>query len=249
MALLASDRGESPIHSAEIASALLGGSTEFCVLPRDRAPALSERSGSKELYRQTRGGGAGREIKGDERRDPGDWPPAGVNGGDVMPIRTVFDPYPTFDAVAVDADAGRAFFTDSSLSSLLSYSTTAGGNSSAITESETRVLGPDSGIGFIAGAEVVDKPFQNPSHDVAIVLNVSLGAADTGCRIVQTGFVHIQKLSKACLLGETIVGWAENCCVDSPVAQGNEPLRAASGGEKDDVSFRIEATISESVAQ
>ena len=154
VALLASDRVESPIHSAEIASALLGGSTEFCVLPRDRAPARSERSGSKELYRQTRGGGAGREIKGDERRDPGDWPPAGVNGGDVMPIRTVFDPYPTFDAVAVDADAGRAFFTDSSLSSLLSYSTTAGGNSSAITESETRVLGPDSGIGFIAGAEV-----------------------------------------------------------------------------------------------
>jgi DNA-binding beta-propeller fold protein YncE len=150
-ALLTADRWEPPIHSAGIASTLLGGGTEFCLMPQDRAPARISSTASK---RQTRGGGAGREMKGDVRRDPGDWPPNDINGGDVMPIRTVFDPYPTFDAVAVDAEAERAFFTDSSLSSLISYTTSAGGNASAVAEPETRVLGPDSGIGFIAGAEV-----------------------------------------------------------------------------------------------
>ena len=116
--LLVSDRWEPPIHSAEIATTLFGGSSEFCLMPSDR-----------NLNRQTRGGGAGRETKGDVRRDPGDWPPENVKGGDVMPLRTVFDPYPTFDAVAVDPESGRAFFTDSSLSSLISYATAAGGNS------------------------------------------------------------------------------------------------------------------------
>ena len=144
--LLASDRSGPVIHSEEIANTLFGGSSEFCLMPSDRA-----------VNRQTRGGGAGRETKGDVRRDPGDWPPEGVKGGDVMPLRTVFDPYPTFDAVALDPEAGRVFFTDSSLSSLISYSTTAGGSSAAITEPATRVLGPDSGIGFIAGAEVDPK--------------------------------------------------------------------------------------------
>jgi hypothetical protein len=144
--MLAGDRWEPTIHSAEIATTMFGGSPDICLMPPERLP-----------YRQTRGGGAGRELKDDVRRDPGDWPPEGVKGGDVMPLRTVFDPYPTFDAVAVDGEAGRAFFTDSSLSSLISYSTASGGNSDAITEPETRVIGPQSGIGFIAGGEVDPK--------------------------------------------------------------------------------------------
>ena len=144
--LLLGDRWEPPVHSAEIVTTLFGGSSEFCLMP-DRG-----------VNRQSpRGGGAGREIKGDIRRDLGDWPAEGVKGGDVMPLRTVFDPYPTFDAVAVDAAAGRAFFTDSSLSSLISYTTESGGSSADITEPATRVLGPDSGIGFIAGNEVDPK--------------------------------------------------------------------------------------------
>jgi hypothetical protein len=142
--LLSSDRWQPPIHSATLAATLLGGpESGVCLMPPERA-----------AYRQTRGGGAGRQLPDDVRRNAGDWPPPGVRGGDIMPDRTVFDPYPTFDAVAVDPEAGRAFFTDSSLSSLLSYSTSAGGHSDGITDFETRVLGPDTGIGFIAGAEV-----------------------------------------------------------------------------------------------
>lgn len=140
--LLAGDRWERPLQSAEMASRLLGVQTDVCLMPSDRA------------YRQTRGGGAGRELPGDKRRNTGDWPPEGIEGGDVMPNRTVFDPYPTFDAVAIDPQAGRAFLTDSSLSSLISYASDAGGQSNRITEPLTRVLGPETGIGFIAGADV-----------------------------------------------------------------------------------------------
>src|SRR5688500_13661433 len=141
--LLISPEWQPPLSSSQLTSTLFGVENEICLMPPDRS-----------AYRQTRGGGAGRELPGDKRRGAGDWPPEGVAGGDIMPVRTVFDPYPTFDAVAVDAAAGRAFFTDSSLSSLLSYSTEAGGSSDAPTEPATRVLGPDTGIGFIAGGEV-----------------------------------------------------------------------------------------------
>ena len=142
VAVLVSDGPEAPI-SAAITASLLETSSEICLMPPERAG-----------YRQTRGGGAGRELKDVVRVDPGGWPPTDAIGGDIMPIRTVFDSYPTFDAVAVDPEAGRVFFTDSSLSSMLSYSTSAGGDSNGITEPETRVLGPDTGIGFIAGGEV-----------------------------------------------------------------------------------------------
>ena len=102
--LMGSGRWEPELQSAELASSLFGVESEICLMPPDRA-----------AYTQTRGGGAGRELAGDKRRS-GDWPPEGVAGGDIMPVRTVFDNYPTFDAVSVDPEAGRVFFTDSSLS-------------------------------------------------------------------------------------------------------------------------------------
>lgn len=142
--VLASERWEPPIEAGTLASTLLGGPlSEICLMPRDRGG----------FGQTTRGGGAGREQEND-RRKTGDWPPDGVHGGDVMPARTVFDPYPTFDAVAVDPEVGRAFFTDSSLSSLLSYTVSAGAMTKEITPEETRIAGPDAGIGFIAGMDI-----------------------------------------------------------------------------------------------
>lgn len=139
--LMGSGRWEPELQSAELASSLFGVESEICLMPPDRA-----------AYTQTRGGGAGRELAGDKRRS-GDWPPEGVAGGDIMPVRTVFDNYPTFDAVSVDPEAGRVFFTDSSLSSVLGYKTEAGDLGSGITDYENLILGPDTGIGFIAGGE------------------------------------------------------------------------------------------------
>ena len=140
--LLVGDRWEPPITADSLPLALVGArEPTICLMP------------NRNEYAQTRGGGAGRDIGG-EPRTTGDWAPADVHGGDVMPARTVFDPYPTFDAVAVDPEVGRTFFTDSSLSSVLSYDTTAGSTSRDITEHETRVMGPATGIGFAAGMDV-----------------------------------------------------------------------------------------------
>ncbi len=137
------DRWQAPIEGGALAAAMLAApEPEICMMP-PRAPEY-----------QTRGGGAGRALAGDERPRGDDWPPPGVIGGDVQPIRTVFDGYPTFDAVGIDPDAGRAFFTDSSLSSLISYDTAAGSDAVDVTEPLTRVVGPDAGIGFIAGLAV-----------------------------------------------------------------------------------------------
>ena len=116
--------------------------SEFCLMPPEAS------------FTQTRGGGAGRILANEPPRNSGAWLTTPVVGGDIMPDRGVFDPYPTFDAVAVDTEAGRAFFTDATLSSLLSYDITAGGDLDGVTPHRTRVLGPDTGIGFIAGADV-----------------------------------------------------------------------------------------------
>src|SRR6185503_4915619 len=140
--LLAGDRWEPAITADSLPLALVGArEPAICLMP------------NRNEYAQTRGGGAGRDIGG-EPRTTGDWAPADVHGGDVMPARTVFDPYPTFDAVAVDPEVGRTFFTDSSLSSVLSYDKAAGSTSRDVTEHETRVMGPATGIGFVAGMDV-----------------------------------------------------------------------------------------------
>jgi DNA-binding beta-propeller fold protein YncE len=143
--LLASGGWEPPVETAGPAATMLGipGAGEICLMPPDRS-----------AYGQTRGGGAGRVSPDDVRRSGGDWLEGDVEGGDIMPSRSVFDPYPTFNAVSVDPEAGRAFFTDATLSSVLSYSTSSGSHSDNVTDHVTRILGPNTGIGFIAGSDI-----------------------------------------------------------------------------------------------
>ena len=118
--------------------------SEMCLMPPEGSP-----------FRQTRGGGAGGRITDKVvRKSLYEWPLDESAVVDAMPARGVFDPYPTFGGLAIDPAAGRAFFSDSSLSSVLSYATTAGGNSPDITDPLTHILGPDTGIGFIAGVAV-----------------------------------------------------------------------------------------------
>ena len=118
--------------------------SEMCLMPPERS-----------LSRQTRGGGAGGRLTDKVvRKSLYEWPLDESAVIDAMPTRGVFDPYPTFGGLAIDPAAGRAFFSDSSLSGVLSYSTTAGGNGPEITDPQTHILGPDTGIGFIAGVAV-----------------------------------------------------------------------------------------------
>jgi 6-phosphogluconolactonase (cycloisomerase 2 family) len=144
--LLASGRWEPPVETAGLPATMLGvpGAGEICLMPPDRSPS----------YLQTRGGGAGRITPDDVKRSTGEWLTEEVEGGDIMPDRGVFDPYPTFDAVSVDPEAGRVFFTDATLSSVMSYTTAAGGQSDDVTSPTTRILGPNTGIGFIAGGDI-----------------------------------------------------------------------------------------------
>jgi len=143
--LLIGGSPEQPLE-AEVLKPLLDSPMEgaICLMPPERS-----------AYAQTRGGGAGGRI-GEEgpRKSVLDWPVEGTATIDAMPTRTVFDPYPTFGGLGLDDTAGRAFFSDSSLSGLLSYATSAGSHSTDITESQTHVIGPDTGIGFIAGVAV-----------------------------------------------------------------------------------------------
>ncbi len=115
--------------------------SEMCLMPPERS-----------AYRQTRGGGAGGRLTDKvARKSLYEWALNESAVVDAMPARGVFDPYPTFGGLAIDPAAGRAFFSDSSLSGVLSYSTKAGGNTPDITDPQTHILGPDTGIGFIAG--------------------------------------------------------------------------------------------------
>src|SRR5262245_39494368 len=62
-----------------------------------------------------------------------DWPPQAI-GGVIPPVRSVSDPFPTFDGVAIDTENNRVIFSDENRHSMLVYERTAGGSSSETTE-------------------------------------------------------------------------------------------------------------------
>lgn len=143
--LAAGNRWEPPIQAEALTATLLGTPTqEICLMPPETG------------YTQTnvRGGGAGSPTAGPTGRATAPWPPTDFMGGDIQPVRTVFDPYPTFDGVAIDPEVGRAFFSDSSLSAVLSYDSTAGNLGTSLTEAKTHIVGPQTGLGFTTGIAV-----------------------------------------------------------------------------------------------
>ena len=85
-----------------------------------------------------------------------DWPPH-VIGGVIPPIRSVSDPFPTFDGIALDPENNRVIFSDENRHSLLVYDRTAGGSSNDVTEPVTWIFGPKTMLGYIAGVEVDPK--------------------------------------------------------------------------------------------
>jgi DNA-binding beta-propeller fold protein YncE len=95
-----------------------------------------------------------------------DWPPHAI-GGLLPPIRSVSDPFPTFDGIALDSENGRVIFSDENRHSLLVYDRTAGGLSNDPTEPVQWVFGPKTQLGFIAGVEVdpARKEFYTVNND------------------------------------------------------------------------------------
>lgn len=72
-------------------------------------------------------------------------------GGDIVPVRSVQDPYPSLHSVAVDPKNNRVVMSDSNRGSLLFYERTSGSNSADVTKPRWQIRGPATGMMFIAG--------------------------------------------------------------------------------------------------
>jgi hypothetical protein len=69
----------------------------------------------------------------------------------IVPSRSVLDPYPIFHSVAVDAESNRLLMSDSNTKSLLLYDWKSGSNSDELTKPLRQISGPATGMMFIAG--------------------------------------------------------------------------------------------------
>jgi DNA-binding beta-propeller fold protein YncE len=95
------------------------------------------------------GGGSGRSSANLQAMV--DWPGSETMGGGMEPIRLVYDPYPTYNGMAVDPENGIVVMTDENKSGVLSYDRASGGTSPDITIPARHVFGPDTNLGFLAG--------------------------------------------------------------------------------------------------
>src|SRR2546423_2810601 len=75
-----------------------------------------------------------------------------TEGGDIPPVRMVVDPYPSFNGVALDTTNDLVMMSDTNRKSLLVYDRAAGSPTSTETVSpKQHIMGPDTGVGFVAG--------------------------------------------------------------------------------------------------
>ncbi|MBI3262602.1 MAG: hypothetical protein HYZ58_05565, partial [Acidobacteria bacterium] len=85
----------------------------------------------------------------------------------IPPVRSVYDPFPTFDGIALDTVNDRVIFSDENRHSMLVYERTAGGASTDVTEPVRFIFGPKAQLGYIAGVEVdpARKEFYTVNND------------------------------------------------------------------------------------
>jgi DNA-binding beta-propeller fold protein YncE len=76
-----------------------------------------------------------------------------MTGGDIVPVRSVADPYPSLHSVTVDPENNKVLMSDSNRGSVLVYDRTAGTapGSNLVSEPVTQVRGPATGMMFVAG--------------------------------------------------------------------------------------------------
>lgn len=139
--LLLPGTGRSPI-AAEVAQPLLKSTepAEICLMPPPAARYQAAGTARREQPASTNAGGP-----------PPGWPGKATLGGNVPPARTVYDPHPTFNGMAVDTQNGIVVFSDENQESLLSYNLSAGSHANETTEPRRHVIGARVQLGFIAG--------------------------------------------------------------------------------------------------
>jgi 6-phosphogluconolactonase (cycloisomerase 2 family) len=76
-----------------------------------------------------------------------------MTGGDIVPVRSVADPYPSLHSVTVDPENNKVLMSDSNRGGLLVYDRAAGTvpGSDAVSEPVSQVRGPATGMMFVAG--------------------------------------------------------------------------------------------------
>lgn len=90
-------------------------------------------------------------------------------GGDIAPARYVWDPYPTFDGIALDTENSRVWMSDSNRMGLVGYDRLAGVNTKGVARPLTQVRGPAAGMMFVAGVAV------DPARREVYVVNNDIG--------------------------------------------------------------------------
>jgi len=88
-----------------------------------------------------------------------------AGGGDLPPVRMVVDPYPSFNGVAVDSTNDLVMMSDTNRKSLLLYSRTSGSLSRQAATPLQQIMGPDTGVGFVAGVAL------DPEHRELFTVN------------------------------------------------------------------------------
>ena len=95
--------------------------------------------------------------------------PSIAEAGDIAPVRSVWDPYPSLHSVAVDPVNGRVVLSDSNRGSLLFYALKSGSKYPRMTNPEQQVRGPATGMMFIAGVAI------DPAHQEVFAVNNDIG--------------------------------------------------------------------------
>src|SRR6266852_1330050 len=93
----------------------------------------------------------------------------GVAGGDIVPVRSLADPYPSLHSVAVDPENNRVVMSDSNRGSVLFYERTSAGSSSQVPSPKWQVRGPATGMMFIAGVAM------DPARHEVFAVNNDIG--------------------------------------------------------------------------
>lgn len=87
-------------------------------------------------------------------------------GGDIPSIRSIEDPFPSFNGVAVDPENNLVVFSDTNKKSLLLYDRSKGGKSPDTTQPLRQILGPTTLLGFVCGVA-----FDAPKREIFSVNN------------------------------------------------------------------------------
>ena len=90
----------------------------------------------------------------------------GTELDDIQPLRSIVDPYPSYNGIAFDPLNHLTVLSDTNKKSLLIYSQASGSQSVEETRPLRQIIGPATNIGFIAGVTI-----DSTNHEVFAVNN------------------------------------------------------------------------------